>query len=486
MSKCTSALTPQKESMMHKIRLAHFLVVLFVVAIAWRVGMGVVQAQPRRDNAQILMRAQYEIEQAYVEDVDTDQLLHGALRGMVGSLDKHSQYLAPVDYQTMMAATEGEFGGLGIEITLSEQGILKVVTPLLGTPAYEAGVMAGDLILEIEGESTAEMTLNDAVKRLRGRPGTSVEIVILHKNSKEPKKVSVQRERIHIDSVRFPQMLDPERGVGYISVISFQSDTKLKLLAAIQKLRNQGMKALVLDLRNNPGGLLSQAIEVSDLFLTNGKIVTTRGGQGARRFLGGKAEITERARTAGTLPDFPIVVMINEGSASASEIVSAALRDNDRAVLVGAKSYGKGSVQSLIELPLGEEEVAALKLTTARYYTPSGISIHEQGIKPDLKVDMEPEAIRKWLEYQQKRWIRRNAGDNGEQQTSDLEKAEDPQLDVALRYLRARVARGPEAGKAFILAHQDQVREKEKEAAVAEADTEDSAPETEPETAEQE
>ncbi len=310
------------------------------------------------------------IEKNYVEDVPPEKLIEGAIKGMISVLDPHSAYLTKEGYKEMQISTTGSFGGLGIEIGIRDD-VLTVITPIEGTPAFDAGILPGDKIVKIEGVSTADMSLEDAVKLLRGPKGSQVTITILRESEKSPFDVTITRAVIHIQSVK-SQMLEP--GFGYIKVRNFQVDTTEDIYNALEEMGP--LKGLIFDLRYNPGGLLDQAIAVSDIFLSEGKIVYTDG-----RNPEDKTEYTAQAE--GSFTDFPMVVLINGGSASAAEIVSGALQDNKRALVVGVKSFGKASVQTIRPLNDG----SAIKLTVARYYTPSGRSIQATGIEPDIWVD---------------------------------------------------------------------------------------------------
>jgi carboxyl-terminal processing protease len=310
------------------------------------------------------------IEKSYVEEVPSEKLIEGAIKGMVSVLDPHSAYLTKEGYREMQISTTGSFGGLGIEIGIRDD-VLTVITPIEGTPAFEAGILPGDKIIKIEGSSTKDMNLEDAVKLLRGPKGSKVTITILRESQKSPFDLTITRAIIHIQSVK-SQMLDP--GYGYIRVRNFQVDTAEDIYNSLEEMGP--LKGLILDLRYNPGGLLDQAVAVSDLFLSEGKIVYTDG-----RRSEDKTEFV--AQKEGTFTGFPMVVLINGGSASAAEIVSGALQDNKRAVVVGVKSFGKASVQTIRPLSDG----SAIKLTVARYYTPSGRSIQATGIEPDIWVE---------------------------------------------------------------------------------------------------
>jgi len=314
------------------------------------------------------------IRKSYVEETDTTELIYGAIRGMLATLDPHSSFLTPEMYQDMKDDTHGEFGGLGIEIT-KKDGMLVVVSPIEDTPAFKAGIKAGDRIVKIGTQSTKDMELVEAVRLLRGLKGAAVTISVWRKGLDEPKEFKIVRDTIKLHSVK-SRFLQP--GYAYVRVSQFMVQTGSDLQEQLKKLTaEQGgeLKGLVLDMRNNPGGLLDQAVAVSDLFLSEGLIVYTEG-----RESGSKLQF--RAQSVGTQPDYPIVVLINGGSASAAEIVAGALQDHGRAVLLGQQTFGKGSVQSVI--PMGDD--SGLRLTTARYFTPSGVSIQARGITPDITV----------------------------------------------------------------------------------------------------
>ncbi len=311
------------------------------------------------------------VEDNYVKDVTRKDLMEGAIKGMLKNLDPHSAYLSPDSFEEMQVETSGEFSGVGIEITL-KKGRLTVVSPIEGTPAQKAGLKAGDTILEINGNSTQDISIMDAVHQIRGEKGTEVELTILHKNANKPKKVTIERDKIPVHSVE-SQVL--QQGYLYLRITNFNKNTSQELHDALQKHRS-GLEGVVLDLRNNPGGLLTQAISVADTFLSQGKIVYTKGRVE-------KAQMSKSAQKQDfDLTDVPMTVLINSGSASASEIVAGALKDQKRALVVGVRSFGKGSVQTVIPLSSG----AGIKLTTARYYTPDGRSIQAEGIEPDIKV----------------------------------------------------------------------------------------------------
>lgn len=316
----------------------------------------------------------------YVEEPQPQPLIYGALKGMLATLDPYSQFMDPDSYNELKTDTEGQFGGLGIEITLKDD-LLTVITPIDDTPAYRAGLQAGDRIVKIDGELTRGITLIDAVKKLRGKPNTSVKLTILREGDSELKEMTLSRAIIKIDSIRESTILDNR--IGYIRVSDFRERTTEDLESAIKKLTADApLDGLILDLRNNPGGLLDIAVSVSELFLTRQQlIVSTKG-----RIRNQNQEL--RADGDGKFKDVPLVVMINEGSASASEIVAGAMQDNRRGIILGTKSHGKASVQTIFPLKDG----SALRLTTSKYFTPSGRSIHGQGIIPDVEVPFERRA----------------------------------------------------------------------------------------------
>ncbi len=315
------------------------------------------------------------IKQDYVEEVDDKKLITDAISGMLSGLDPHSAYLDEEAYTELRVGTSGEFGGLGIEIGM-ENGFIKVISPIDDTPAEKAGIKAGDLIIRLNDKSVKGMSLNDAVKIMRGNPGEPIDLLIVREGKDAPFKVTIVRAIIKVKSVKY-KMLEP--GFGYLRISSFQSRTPTAVHKAIKKLQKQNkgkLKGVILDLRNNPGGVLSGAVGVSDTFLNEGKIVYTDGRVS-------DATMRYDATAGDLLNGAPLVVLVNQGSASASEIVAGALQDHKRALIVGKKTFGKGSVQTVLPL----DEKTAVKLTTARYYTPSGRSIQAKGIEPDIIIE---------------------------------------------------------------------------------------------------
>jgi len=314
------------------------------------------------------------IQTDYVDEVNFKDLIYSALKGMLSSLDPHSQFMDPDTYNELKVDTEGKFGGLGIEITIKD-GLLTVVTPIEDTPAWKAGVKANDRIVKINNELTREITITDAVKKLRGKPGEAVNITILRESEKKILDFKIVRDIIKIKDIKEAKIL--EDGIGYIRLIEFRENTAQDIEAALENLKKEGMNALIFDLRNNPGGLLDVAVRVTGNFIEKGKlIVSTKGRKGSQNL-----EFISRA--SHPILEMPMVVLINEGSASGSEIVAGALQDYKRAIILGTKSFGKGSVQTIIPLSDG----SGLRLTTSKYFTPSGKEIHGKGVMPDIMVE---------------------------------------------------------------------------------------------------
>lgn len=378
------------------------------------------------------------IKDAYVEEVDDRQLLESAIKGMLSDLDPHSTYLAPKDYERLEESTSGEFGGLGIEVGM-EDGFIKVISPIDDTPAQKAGVQAGDLIVKLGDRPVKGMSLEEAVKLMRGKPGSVLTLTIVRDGQSAPIEIDVERAIIKVTSIKSRMI---ENGYGYVRITQFQADSGSQFTQALKDLEKEygsELDGLVIDLRNNPGGILQAAVEASDALLDEGLIVYTEGRIQSSR-------LRFNAKAGEVMPDTPIVVLINGGSASASEIMAGALQDQKRAVIMGTQSFGKGSVQTVIPL----DETHAIKMTTARYYTPDGRSIQAKGIRPDIEVkpaeltelDSQPfftEAdLSGHLEGQDEN--RSNDGkspankDNGEQSTSPADR--DFQLRSALNLLK--------------------------------------------------
>jgi carboxyl-terminal processing protease len=339
-------------------------------------------------------------EENYVDEVDRNKLLISAIKGMLKPLDPFTQFLEPDAYKELKVETEGQFGGLGIRITVRDEWI-TVITPLPGTPAYKAGILPGDKIIKIEGESTYGMSIEEAVKRLRGKPGTKVTITIAREGTKDPIEMTLTRDIIKIEVIKYKML---ENNIGYIALFEFKSNSYDDIKKALNELKKQGMDSLILDLRNNPGGLLDQAVKIAKLFIGKNKlIVYTEGRKSPRK--------EYRADASAPYENIPMVVLVNGGSASGSEILAGALQDNKRAILIGARTFGKASVQSVIDLGDGY----GLKLTTAKYYTPSGRCIQRDdsvksstqtyagGIVPDIVIEVPKEIEAKI--YQQREEI---------------------------------------------------------------------------------
>lgn len=378
------------------------------------------------------------VREEYVEEPSTEAMIETAIDGMLSSLDPHSSYLSAEDFEDMQVNTKGEFGGLGIEVTM-EDGLVKVVSPIAGSPADEVGVQAGDLIFEIDGEAVRGMTLNDAVNKMRGKIGTDIQISVFRENIEGPLDFTITRDNIKIRAVRYHVEETDDSQIGYVSVSQFTEQTLIGITEAFESFDKEidpaKLKGYILDLRGNPGGLLDQAIAVSDAFLERGEIVSTRGRQ--------PSSIDRHdAREGDISHGKPVVVLINGGSASASEIVAGALQDQERATIVGTRSFGKGSVQTII--PIGPN--GAIRLTTARYYTPSGTSIQAKGIEPDIRVVQDvPDELKDRLRKRSESSLRGHlsATDEEEQEGSfdyvPKEKEKDNQLQHALKLLRGEI-----------------------------------------------
>jgi len=378
------------------------------------------------------------IKSDYVETVDDAELLSSAIRGMLAGLDPHSSYLDPDEYRDLQVGTSGEFGGLGIEVGM-EDGFVKVIAPIDDTPAQRAGMQAGDLIVRIDDKPVKGLSLNDAVKLMRGKPGTDIRLTVVREGEGNPITVTIERDIIKVASVK-SRALEP--GYGYLRVSNFQARTTGDLLKAIAKLKRENdgaLRGVVLDLRNNPGGVLNSAVSVSDAFLEEGLIVYTQGRVEDSRleFKAGPDDVLEGA---------PMVVLVNAGSASASEIVAGALQDQRRALIMGGDTFGKGSVQTIVPI----DDRTALKLTTARYYTPSGRSIQAQGIAPDIELERgslelaSESEVRPLKEADLMRHLEDadvEAGDDAEDEDAPLA-AEDYQLSEALNVLKGLVILG--------------------------------------------
>ena len=363
------------------------------------------------------------IENNYVEHVDDKRLIYGAIKGMMNTLDPHSTFMPPEQYKQMKVETQGEFGGIGIEVEI-RGGWLTVVTPLEGTPAHKAGLQPGDQLRAIDGKSTRGMQMYQAVRAMRGPRGTRVKVSVKRRGHKKLLSFQIVRDVIKIISVNYRE-LAPR--IGYIRLKNFQDRTNLGIKNAVEILqKKQKLKGLILDLRNNPGGLLDQAVLVADLFLTKGTIVRTTGQKG-------RIMDEEKAHSRGTIKGFPMICLVNGGSASASEIVAGALQDHKRAVIMGTQTFGKGSVQTIIDL----EDGSGLKLTVARYYTPSGRSIQEHGIRPDIVVHSRPPRSATDKIKRERDLKRHLPNEVRKKQATVRMRLKDFQLQTALDYLKA-------------------------------------------------
>ncbi|WP_437206974.1 S41 family peptidase [Planctomicrobium sp. SH664] len=396
-----------------------------------------------------------EIDRNYVKDVDRRKLIEGAVRGMLTELDPYSDYIAPEDLDKFTQALSQEFTGVGIRVNFDEKDrAIEVVTPLAGSPAYDAGIHSGDQIVEIDGKPVKDFPhqkeLTTAVEMLQGKQGEKVELGIVRAGDKDRKveRLELIRDTIHLDTVlgdscdktgKWELMLDPEKKIGYIRITHFTSRSAAEVREALKSLRRQGMKGLIIDLRTNPGGLLQSAVDICDLFIEEGTIVSTDGRNSLPR--------KWTAKSFGTFTGFPIAVLINKYSASASEIVSACLQDHGRAVVIGERSWGKGSVQDVIDLEGGK---SALKLTTASYHRPSGKNIHkfpnakdedEWGVSPNEGYRIEY-SMPEFMKYQEDRRLRDIPGKGGEKPKFD-----DRQLNAARKYIEEQLAKGTAAPK---------------------------------------
>jgi carboxyl-terminal processing protease len=392
-------------------------------------GIAVSQSAPLRQKdkdyelVELFVNVLDEVENKYARELSDDQkrkLVEDMINGGLERLDPHSTFINAHRYKQFSHESRGKFGGVGIQVVTNDRGILTVVSPLVGTPAYEAGVCAGDLILKIDGKSTDTMQSNEAVEMIQGEPGEKVKLTLLHEGAREPTEVELTRSVIHVQNVMADQrksghpedwdyMIDRQAGIAYIRLVTFSETIGQELRKAIEQCQAEGMRALILDLRNNPGGLLKSAVEISNLFIDDGRIVSTRGRTG-------QEDVYDAESRVSILPDAgrcPLVILVNQYSASASEIVAACLQDHQRAVIIGERSYGKGSVQNVIKM---ENGTSALKLTTASYWRPSGHNIHrfpdskdtdEWGVKPTkgFNVPMTAEERQTYFFYRRDRDI---------------------------------------------------------------------------------
>ena len=425
-----------------------------VSLLCWQSG----HAKPKDETMElygVFVDAVEQVEANYYKKVDRRELLESALRGMLQDLDPHSTYINEADWKQFQRQIQGSFIGIGIQVGFDNDiKRLKVIAPVVGSPAYGAGVLAGDLILEIDGKSTEGLTPDKAVETLQGRAGTEVKLLVMHTGSEKSETLTMNRAQIEMPSVlgdirkaddTWDYFLDKDKKIGYVRITSFIQNTTEELRKALKELTDQGMTALVLDLRDNPGGLLSAAVEVSDLFIEDGNIVTTKG-RNVR-------DKVYKADKDGTFTGFPMVVLVNQHSASAAEIVSACLQDHGRAQVVGQRSYGKGSVQNILPL---EDGNSVLKLTTQTYWRPSGKNIHkgknakdkdEWGVSPDpgLTVKLSDEEYEDWATARRDRDLLshgKNAKPKEKEKEKDDEKpkkVEDKQLAKALDVVKGKL-----------------------------------------------
>ncbi len=368
---------------------------------------------------EVLTEILMQIKRSYVDEKEYTDIVNGAIHGMLRSLDPHSDYLEPQAYKDMKEDTQGRYGGIGVHIGMRND-VLTVIAPIEDTPAFEAGLLAGDRIVEIDGEKTRKMEFSESVDRIRGKRGTTVLLTVLREGESDTLEFEIRREFIEVASVKGTRVI--RNGIGYVRITQFSAPTAESFQRGLDKLFEQEVKGLVLDLRNNPGGLVSSAVNVAEKFLRKGElIVTTKG----RKYRSGKME--QRAAGDVRYLDVPLVILVNEGSASAAEIVAGALQDQGRAVLLGETTYGKGSVQSI--LPIRAEADSAIRMTTARYYTPSGRQIHDQGIQPDILVYVPPS---EWVKVRRKKAIEEGGHLYSEEEKKAYEGVRDRQLDRAV------------------------------------------------------
>jgi len=381
------------------------------------------EAEVTYDQMERLAETMIHVRKHYVEEKTYGKIVEGALNGMLRSLDPHSAFLEPRAYENIQEDTKGSYSGIGIHIGLRD-GILTIISPIEDTPGFRAGLQSGDKILEIDGESTVGITLRDSVDLLRGGKGSKVTITVRSLNESKARDVDIVRDNIEVPSVKGARLLVD--GIGYVRITQFSLPTVVSFGEAVRSLLDDGMSALVLDLRNNPGGLLDSGVKVAQMFLDKGElIVTTRGRKGTFR------EVERRARDGWKNLDVPVAILVNGGTASASEIVAGALQDHHRAVVIGGTTYGKGFVQSVIQLQC--DKASAIRLTTARYFTPSGREIHEKGLEPDIPVYVPPE---EWRGVQIKRANKESPGLFTEEQAEKYADVIDRPLQRAVDLLQ--------------------------------------------------
>jgi carboxyl-terminal processing protease len=408
--------------------------VLVVLVVTFNLALGVrlyqaVAAQEKDDSGYasiaIFARALQLVRQDYVDEkkISYDDLTHAALKGMLGSLDPHSQFMEAKDFKGMQDDTNSRFGGLGVVVSQRE-GDLIIVSPMEDSPGFKAGLLPGDKIVKIDGESTEKMDLNDAVNKLRGEAGTKVSLTIVRPATKEIKEYALVRETIKVASVKDAKLLPAEQAgefkIGYARITQFNVPTAEDLGRKLDEMEKQGMQALVLDLRYNPGGLLNSAVDVAGLFLPSKTLVVSTEGR-----VPSQSRLYRSSENAKSRPKYPLAILINGGSASGSEIVAGALKDLNRAILVGETSFGKGSVQSVIQLQDG----SAMRLTTAKYYTPSKQVIHEHGVTPTIRATLTSDQERLLM-------TQRNEDSLSEAQRKELQNFHDTQLERAVDALK--------------------------------------------------
>lgn len=420
---------------MHKV--LRFLSICSLAMVFFLAGGGVMRARSADADYDALRRFSQVldmVEQYYVKDVEQKELIDGALKGMLQGLDPHSTLLSTKEFQEMQESTNGEFFGVGVEITM-ENGQVLVVAPIEDTPGYRAGLRSGDIIVAVDGQYTMEMSLSEASSKMRGKRGTEVELLVLHKGEQRPVTMRIKREAIPVVSVKAREL---EPGYHWIRLTRFSGRTTQELLDALRDAKKNDIKGIVLDLRNNPGGLLDQSVSVSDVFLKDGVIVSIRGREeGNSRSYSAKSQADD--------VDVPMVVLVNAGTASAAEIVAGALRDQKRALILGERTFGKGSVQNIIPLPDG----TGLKLTVALYYTPSGKSIQAEGIVPDFELAWEApqeqdksdlslreQDLSRHLEQAGKNGKSRKKADDKAAEENEQLLARDNQLRMALQFVK--------------------------------------------------
>lgn len=430
--------------------------------------------QKKHENYKLLVDALEEIQAKYAKELTPDEvrkLIEDMINGGLRQLDQHSHFYNQDDFKDFQAQSDGKFVGVGIQLGVNKFDQLYVISPIVGTPAFDAGVMAGDLIIKIDDKTTEKMDVEEAKRRIVGEPNTQVRLTVVHEGDKKPRELTIMRKEIHIDSVLgsarskvnlkdWDFMVDAKLKIAHVRVINFTKDTTAEMIKVVEALEALGMQGLIIDLRNNPGGLLKTAVELSSMFLPEGKHVVTTKGRGKTE----EHVYNSRPPVPGfkprTVEQFPIAILINRGSASASEILAAAIQDHARGKVIGERSYGKGSVQNMIGMEGG---ASALKITTAIYWRPSGRNIHRfkpawdeedvdtWGVKPDdgLKVKLTDEEFRDWMLWRRDRDIVRAGPPKEEGKDPKKKEVTDKVLDKALEYLRGELGKRAEAGAAI-------------------------------------